>query len=60
MFTGLPPDLATMRDIVRKALSPLTKALDPEDEGRKPADEKKDGKPAEGKDDGDEGGADEG
>ncbi len=31
LFTGMTPDLKLMRDITRKALSPLTKALDPED-----------------------------
>lgn len=29
LFTGQSPDLAQMREIVRKALSPLTKAFDP-------------------------------
>jgi 3-dehydroquinate dehydratase/shikimate dehydrogenase len=33
LFTGKTPDLAVMRDIMRKALSPLTKAFDP-DEGQ--------------------------
>jgi 3-dehydroquinate dehydratase/shikimate dehydrogenase len=28
LFTGLTPDLELMREIVRKALSPLTHALD--------------------------------
>jgi len=32
LFTGLEPDLAAMRDIVRRALSPLTKAAIPSDE----------------------------
>ncbi len=33
MFVGVTPDTATMRDLVRKALSPLTRAFDPaEDE----------------------------
>jgi 3-dehydroquinate dehydratase/shikimate dehydrogenase len=31
LFTGHTPDLAVMRDIMRKALSPLTKALQDED-----------------------------
>ncbi|MDB5308074.1 MAG: aroE, partial [Gemmataceae bacterium] len=39
LFVGMTPDLPTMREIVRKALSPLTKALDPEDEVRKMAEE---------------------
>ena len=32
LFTGQVPDLDTMRDLMRKAMSPLTKALDTEDE----------------------------
>jgi 3-dehydroquinate dehydratase/shikimate dehydrogenase len=28
LFTGLTPDLAIMRDIIRKALSPLTRAFE--------------------------------
>ena len=31
MFVGQTPDLAVMREIVRKALSPLTRAFDPEE-----------------------------
>jgi 3-dehydroquinate dehydratase/shikimate dehydrogenase len=32
LFTGLTPDLAIMREIMRKALSPLTRAFETEDE----------------------------
>jgi 3-dehydroquinate dehydratase/shikimate dehydrogenase len=32
LFTGLTPDLAVMREIMRKALSPLTRAFEPEEE----------------------------
>jgi 3-dehydroquinate dehydratase/shikimate dehydrogenase len=31
LFTGMTPDLAAMREIVRKALSPLTKAIEATD-----------------------------
>ena len=31
LFVGMTPDLAVMRDIVRKALSPLTKAIEATD-----------------------------
>jgi 3-dehydroquinate dehydratase / shikimate dehydrogenase len=42
MFTGQTPDLAHMRDIVRKALSPLTRAFGPDEDS-----ETKEGKEAE-------------
>ncbi|HEX4614104.1 MAG TPA: shikimate dehydrogenase, partial [Urbifossiella sp.] len=45
LFTGQTPDLELMRGIVRKALSPLTRALDAED-GEQPA-EPDDSKPTE-------------
>lgn len=32
LFTGKPADIAVMRDIMRRALSPLTRAFDPEDQ----------------------------
>lgn len=35
LFTGLAPDIDAMRTIMRKALSPLTKAFDDEPEGEK-------------------------
>ena len=40
LFTGLVPDLETMRQIMRKALSPLTRAFDEEE---KKAEEKSEG-----------------
>ncbi len=36
MFVGQTPDLALMREITRKALSPLTKAFDPAEEEKTP------------------------
>jgi 3-dehydroquinate dehydratase/shikimate dehydrogenase len=36
MFVGQTPDLALMRDIMRKALSPLTKAFDPTEDEQTP------------------------
>jgi 3-dehydroquinate dehydratase/shikimate dehydrogenase len=46
LFTGLTPDLAVMREIMRKALSPLTRAFEPEDsesEKKKPENENEPG-----------------
>ena len=37
LFVGQTPDLAVMRDIMRKALSPLTKVFDEEVKGEKAA-----------------------
>jgi 3-dehydroquinate dehydratase/shikimate dehydrogenase len=41
LFTGFDPPLDLMRDIMRRALSPLTKALDQDDEGEKKDPDKK-------------------
>jgi 3-dehydroquinate dehydratase/shikimate dehydrogenase len=42
LFTGLEPDTAAMRVIMRKALSPLTRAFDEDEDSKKPDAEKKD------------------
>ncbi len=39
LFTGLTPDIAIMREIMRKALSPLTRAFESEDEEKEQNDE---------------------
>ncbi|HEV3438281.1 MAG TPA: NAD(P)-binding domain-containing protein, partial [Gemmata sp.] len=39
LFTGLTPDIAIMREIMRKALSPLTRAFESEDEETEQNDE---------------------
>jgi 3-dehydroquinate dehydratase/shikimate dehydrogenase len=41
LFTGLTPDLAQMRDIMRRALSPLTRAFEPEGEEKPRTEETK-------------------
>jgi 3-dehydroquinate dehydratase/shikimate dehydrogenase len=36
LFVGMTPDVAVMREVMRKALSPLTKAFDPEEDVETP------------------------
>jgi 3-dehydroquinate dehydratase/shikimate dehydrogenase len=42
LFVGQAPDQALMRDIMRKALSPLTKAFEEEDDGKTPRPKRED------------------
>ena len=56
LFTGLLPDTEPMRVIMRKALSPLTKAFDEDGEKKPDAEPKKDEEKDEDKKDRDEGG----
>lgn len=51
LFTGLSPDIAVMRDIMRKALSPLTRAFDSEEDKQAENEEKRAGQSREEGDD---------